>query len=288
MSQQPQSFLVLDSLNATPNVASNNSTFPINTNDVRTAPHSFNTVWKMNAPINNVARVYMKSLTLPCLWPNIRSSNGSNTLTVKNGAGTAYTITLPDRTYKDITTLLTSINSAFTLLGVSVSFGLYDALLKVIAPSDLPDALNTYGNICLQSTDPAMTVVSGILATQILGFSGTLDVRNNTYTQKLFCASNPYNLNYDQYVNMVFYTLPTHNIANQNGTSVSFHIPVPASSGTIMYSSSNLAFDSYLSNETKMPITQIGVVITDRFGYSINSRGIDWSVCLAMEYDDGL
>ena len=282
---QPQSFLVLDSLNATPNIASNNSTFNINTSDVRTAPHSFNTVWTMNAPINNVSRVYMKSLTLPCLWPNIRSSNGSNILTIKNGAGTAYTITLRDRTYKDVSTLITSLNYELGSMPISCVFGTYETLLKGVGPADRPDVLHTYGNLCIQSTDPALTVVPGILATQILGFSGTNDVRNNTNAQKLLCASNPYNLNCDQYVNMIFYTLPTHNIINQNGSSVSFHIPVPASSGTIMFSSSNLAFDSYLSNGTKMPITQIGVVITDRFGYSINSRGIDWSVCLALEYE---
>ena len=270
----PQSFLVLDSLNATPNFASNNSTFNINTNDVRTAPHSFNAVWTMNSPINNVSRVYLKSLTLPCLWPNIRSSNGSNKMGFKMGNGTVYTITLPDRTYKDVATLIASINYQLGNSPANCILTLYnETTLSTVSPADRADALQSYGNVCVQSTDPALTVVSGILATQMLGFSGTNDVRNNNASQKLLVASGSYNLNPDQYVNMVFYTLPTHNIANQNGSSVSFHIPVPASSGTIMFSSSNLAFDSYLFNKTGLPITQIGVVITDRFGYSINSRG---------------
>ena len=203
------------------------------------------------------------------------------------GNGTVYTITLPDRTYKDVATLIASINYQLGNSPANCILTLYnETTLSTVSPADRADALQSYGNVCVQSTDPALTVVPGILATQMLGFSGTNDVRNNNASQKLLVASGSYNLNPDQYVNMVFYTLPTHNIANQNGSSVSFHIPVPASSGTIMFSSSNLAFDSYLFNKTGLPITQIGVVITDRFGYSINSRGADWSACLALEYNE--
>lgn len=275
-----QTYLVLDSKDSTYTTISQNSTYNIDPTSAINCPNSFNTVWTLRRPIRNVQRIYLKSLVLPILFPNVRSSNGSNTLTVMNTTTQAtYTITLPDRTYTDISTLLNRINSAFTTSfpSITVTFLQFTAY----------DTNHCYNNVAVFSPHVSnISVVPSILA-DMLGFNGAT---NDPLIGTTRVASGTYNLNYDHYLNMTIVTTPDHNIENQNGNAVSFHIPIGVSSGTIMYSSSNLSFDSYIQNYKGTVINSIGVVITDRFGYSVNSRGADYAMCLALDYytDDNI
>lgn len=270
-----QSYLVLDTISSTYNTSSQNSTYPINANSVTTCPNSFNTVWTLTRPLRNVAKIYLKTLTLPVLFPNVRSSNNSNTLTVTSSANVPYTITLPDRVFKDVQSLITRINAEFTALYPTqgISFSLYT----------LEDITQCYGYVAVTSASLTSISVKPSILAKMLGFSNPAsDILVSGNTKRV--ASGSYNLNYDNYLNMTIYTTPDHNMENQNGTPVSFHIPVPVSSDTIMFTSSNLSFDGYVQNYQGTVINTIGIVITDRFGFSINARNADYSLCLALEY----
>ena len=50
-----------------------------------------------------------------------------------------------------------------------------------------------------------------------------------------------------------------------------------------MYSGSNAGYDAYIPVNTVNVINKINVVITDRYGFNICSRGLDWSCTLAIE-----
>ena len=271
-----QSYLVLDSYFSTYATNNQNSTYNMDATNAILCPSSFNTLWTLRRPVRNVAKIYLKSLTLPILFPNVRSSNKSNTLTLKNtSTQTLYTVTLPDRTYKDITTLNTALTNAFKTAypANSFTFALYNTY----------DSTNCYGNVSVKCLEfSTLAVVTDTILAEMLGFSSASDPLVGSFR----IASGAYNLSYDHYLNMTIYTTPDHNIENQNGNAVSFHIPVPVSSDTIMFSSSNLSFDSYIQNYKGTVINTIGVVITDRFGFSLNSRNADYSMCLALEYYD--
>ena len=125
-----QSYLVLDTKDSTYSTANQNSTYTIDSTSAIACPNCFNTTWVLRRSLHNVSKIYLKSLMLPILFPNVRSSNKSNTITVVNNSTQAtYTITLPDRTYTDITSLLTRINTAFlsAFPAINVVFALYTA-----------------------------------------------------------------------------------------------------------------------------------------------------------------
>ena len=273
-----QSYLVLDTKDSTYSTANQNSTYTIDSTSAIACPNCFNTTWVLRRSLRNVSKIYLKSLMLPILFPNVRSSNKSNTITVVNNSTLAtYTITLPDRTYTDIASLLTRINTAFlsAFPAINVVFALYTA-------SDTTHCYNNVGVTSSNVTNISVNITS-VLA-KMLGFTG---ITSDPLVGTTRIAGALYNLSYDHYVNMTICTTPDHNIENQNGNAVSFHIPVNVSSGTIMFSSSNLSFDSYIQNYKGTVINNISVVITDRFGYSVNSRNaVDYSMCLAFEYYD--
>lgn len=270
------SFLILDSNYSTFNVNSTNSTYNINSNAVNTMPNSFNTSFNLSYPLYNVNKIYLKSLTFPVIFNNVRSSNNSNTLTIRN-SGTNYTITLPDRTYASLSSLLTRINAEYTTQfpALNVNFQLYTT----------DDTDKCYGNVCFTSTLTAPVVQPSILAT-MLGFSTTNDILKVISTVYYQIASSSYNIFYDNYINMLVYNLVDNNVMSSNGIRSSFYIPINASSGVVLYQNSNATFDSYITNSSNIPITQIGVTFIDRYGFSIPSRGGDWTAVLMIEYNE--
>ena len=256
-----QSYLVLDSVSSIYNTSNQNSTYPLVADSPIACPNAFNTVWQLSRPLRDVSKIYLKGLTLPVLFPNVRSSNNSNTLTVTSSENVPYAITLPDRVYKDIQSLITRINGDFAARYPTqgISFSIYT----------LEDITGCYGNIAVTSNSlTSISVQTSILA-KMLGFNNSSDILVSSNTKRV--ASGSYNLNYDNYINLTIYP-------------VSFHVPVPVSSDTIMFTSANLTFDGYVQNYRGTVINTIGVVITDRFGYSINARNADFSMVLALEY----
>ena len=272
----PTSFLILDSNNSTYNVSSNNSTYTINSSAVNTMPNSFNTNFVLSRPLYNVKKLYLKSLSFPVIWNNIRAANQSNTLTITN-SGTNYTITLPDRTYTSVATLIARINTEYATVypALAVNFQIYTT----------DDTDKCYGNVAFSSTLSAPVVQPSILAT-MLGFSSTNDILKLISTTYYRIASSSYNIFLDSYVNMLVYNLVDSNVMSSNGVRSSFYIPVTSSSGNVLYNSSGNQYDSYIQNSSNVPITNFGITFVDRWGYSIPSRGADWTAVLMIEYNE--
>lgn len=271
----PFSFLNLDSLNANYNTSSINSTFSVDISNCLTCANAFNAEYDLRVPLRNVKRIYLKSVELPIGFPNIRSSNLSNTLTVATGesSGTTYSITLNDKVYQSIDTLISDINSAFSTAYPSVN----------IVFSTNTSSTN-YGFVKLTTTSTGIFtsgiyVRSGILANDILGFNSSSDI--TTSTSRI--ASGIYQLSLDTYVNMWISNLQNSNTFNNSGVPCSFKIALPAASNTILFSGSNLNYDSFITVDPSTPISKLNVILYDRYGKSINSRNLDWSFTLMVE-----
>ena len=244
------------------------STFP---NSSATA-NSFNSVFTLQTPVVNAKRMWLKSLELPIGWPNIRASNFSNSITIgtlQNGTGTNYTITLVDKIYNSMKTLIDDINTAFQTAypAFVISFSIDPitglALLDAgSAPTEFPTAVFLQPNI---------------LVNTILGFPSSY-----TTNSVVRYATRYYILNPDLYITLYLPGLSSDNI-NASGIPSSFKIPLPVPSGSILFQASNLSYDSCI-NLTNNSISSLTCVVKDRWGYSVNSRGLDWSFTVAFEF----
>ena len=70
---------------------------------------------------------------------------------------------------------------------------------------------------------------------------------------------------------------------NANGVLCHFKIITNATSGVVYYSSENNSYIQSIEVNSSIPIQSINVVMTDRWGYSLNSSGLDYSFSLAFE-----
>ena len=70
---------------------------------------------------------------------------------------------------------------------------------------------------------------------------------------------------------------------NQNGILCHFKIITNATSGIVYYSSENNSYAQSIEVNSHIPITSLNIVMTDRFGLSLNSSGLDYSFTLAFE-----
>ena len=267
-------FLNLDSKDSTYSSQTTNNSYAFDGSSSTKAPNSYNTEWNLRIPINNPRRIWLKSIEIPLAFSNIRSSNLSNTITVSTSytGGTQYTITIPDKTYSSIQILLDDINAAFlsTYPTVNIIFS-----INTIAAD--------YGFVKITTSSSAIFtsgifVQKGMLASTILGFTFQRD--DAPMLTKV--ASCMYLLNADNYINLWIKNLSS-NDCNNNGVPSSFKIPLVSVNGSVMYSGSNIGFDSYINVNSVTVISKIQIVITDRWGYSINSRGLDYSLTLAIE-----
>ena len=267
-------FLNLDSKDSTYSTTQTNNTYLFDSASTTRAANSYNTEWNLRVPINNPKRIWLKSIELPIGFANVRESNLSNTMTVQTlyTGGTQYTITLPDKIYNNIQSLLDDINAAFLFSYPTVN---------IVLSINTSTTDNGFVRITTSSTaifTSGIFVKSGLLASTILGFS--FDKNDGPLPSKV--ASAMYLLNPDNYCNLWIKNLSS-NDCNNNGVRSSFKIPLASVNGSVMYSGSNIGFDSYINVNSVTIISKIQIVITDRWGYSINSRGLDYSLTLAIE-----
>ena len=251
-------------------------------NSVTELPNSYNAEWTFRKQILNPKRLWLKSLELPIGWCNVRANNGSNSITVSTSTTIGvneFTISLPDTVYQEIDLLITDINAAFLEAYPATSI-LFSIIPSGASKGQLIVKSTTYAN-----GSTVLYLRNGVLANDILGFG-----KDNLFIDPLFnnspfairCASGKYLLNPDSYVNMYIPNISSGD-SNVNGVPSSFKIPVLAINDTVMFSASNLTFDSYVLVDNIQVLNKLQIVILDRWGYNINSRGLDYSITFAVE-----
>lgn len=269
-------FINLDSKDSTYSTTQTYNSYVFDITSLVNAPNSYNCEWSLRIPIEKVKRIWLKSIELPLNFGTIRSSNGSNTITVTTTAtglgGSTYTISLYDKIYTSISTLLSDINSAFATAYPAVN--IVFALISNGLPNNGFVQISTSSSAIFTS---GIYIQPGILANTILGFDkifdGTINIRY---------AKNSYLLNPDNYINLYLPNLSSGDM-NINGVPSSFKIPLVSTTNTVLFTSSNIAFDQYITVSNVNVINKVQAVITDRWGFNINSRGLDYSMTLAFE-----
>lgn len=227
--------------------------------------HSFFSNFPM-VTVPNVTAISLASVEMPVNFYNIRNSNLSDTMTIAIGSS-SFTVVVPNINYLSIQSLLDAINYA---LG-SVN-GTGWTLVFSINPS-IPTSVMVTTNLMNANS---ITIQNGVLSNTILGMAPSGD--NSTLGVMKF--SNSFNLNPDNYLNMVIknMAIPTN---NPSGIPCTFKIPLPTSASQILFYNNQILQRRILPNLTIPEKLQIQIL--DRWGFPIFSNGGDYSFSLCVE-----
>jgi hypothetical protein len=233
------------------------------------SPNSFNSTFKLNHPLKNIKRIQLCSVELPISWNNIRAASNTNIFTITDNSSNKYSITLPDKTYNSINTLMIDMQNLFTLN--------YPSLLITLTIST---ANYYYGFLQLISTNNIFSSGIGVIQNNlayILGFRSNANIIGTDYV----IAPCSYLINPDNFINMYITGInQTSTNPNNNGVKSTFKIPVDAINGIVYYNSTFSSFLQTVETNPHMVIQSITVQLIDRWGYNLNSLGLDYSFTL--------
>lgn len=227
--------------------------------------------------LHNVSQISLKSLELPILFPNVRNSGSMNQFAITI-SGTVYSVTLPTQNYVSIGTLCTDITTAFA--GVTLP---NSGVLTLSA-----GLTNVICSIVSQNVQTIFTINNTQLAFYILGFKNqsaqinTTSGSNRTSTRNGLCS---FNLNIDNYLNILLSNVSASNNANANGSPCSFKIPLNGLYNDILYLQENQTFKQFITLSGSNVLNYIKVSVTDRFGNILTNNGNDFSFTLEFQYN---
>lgn len=263
------------------------------------ASQAFNTRLSMSSAIKNIKSISLKSVEFPFQQFNVRSTNTSIQMRViYNGISKTENLTIKEKNYTDILSLLTDLNTAFAtkissiteLAGFFVVFSLNPLNNKVLITSN-PDraevaGIVVYGNLILEFSKLLYNIlgfyyINNYDANKFYGVLGsTTDL--NSY---LPCAGN-YNLQPDNYFNMSFTNIET-SPSNANGNATTFKIPLNGSYGEVIYYTvSDGSEQKVYIDRPNTTLDYLNLVITDRWGFPVYSNGANISFTLNIEYEE--
>jgi hypothetical protein len=164
--------------------------------------------------------------------------------------------------------LLTDINTAITVLGIStntITLGISSS-----NPNKVSITLSTSATLVINTTG---------LSQYILGISG------QSVTGTILNATNNFLLNVDNYINIYFSNIPSTSHNNSGSVMASYKLPLNCTSNVVYYNADNQSFSQYIEiTDSNYVLTNINVKLLDRWGNIIPSQGLDYSFTLAIEY----
>ena len=261
--------LNIDTFNCRYNVSNQYQTYSLDTASIKTAPNAYNITVPLSFRRSNVRRISLKSLEMPVAFPSVRQTSNLNLLLLADtiNFSSPKAIVLADKNYTSVAALIADINTAFTAT--------WPTLLLTMSL----DA--TTGNIKITSTNAtafpgSIYVKAGNLA-YMLGFRSGIDSQGS----RSVTASSSYRLSIDDYVN-IYLPQFNSNCVNTNNVNCSFKVPLNTTNGVVYYRNDMNPF--FINVASGYHFSEITVLITDRFGYSLNSWGQDVSLTLELEY----
>jgi hypothetical protein len=240
----------------------------------------FKCSFNLKRPLKKIKSISLKSVEMPILFPNIRSSNTSYAMTiyfVYTPYASSFTVkplvsanasmsSVTDINYTSITTLLNDLNT-YTA-SVITAFGGLTMSFSV-------DAAN---RIIITTNAQSVNIPYSILSNNILGFP----IGTQTITSGKIVSTNFYNLSYDNYLTMHIYNLPLES-NNVNGNSSTFQIPLDVTYQQVLYYDENNKYKQIIPfTDDAFVLNAIYVQIYDRFGYTINPYNGNFSFTLEI------
>ena len=116
----------------------------------------------------------------------------------------------------------------------------------------------------------------------ILNISSAINQVAGIYTSPYI-----YNLGYDSYIQMCFYNVPSI-FSSQGNVPSALKIPLNTNSFNILfYSTDRSDYDQALTiSDTNFILSQMRIIMYDRYGYALNNGNLDYSFTIAIEYLD--
>ena len=265
-------FIHFDSLNQKYCSSNAFNTFPFDITNPTSCPNAFNCDFALPQPKYNIKKIYLRSIEIPLGFNNVRANSNLHYISIATTYiggvySNFYNVYLPDKTYKDINTLLADINTGYALAFPTIN---------------IVFSLNASGLVQVSSTSTAIfTNLIYVVSTNLsylLGFRNNL----NTSTTRLTVAAGVYILNIDNYISM-YITNVSASSTNANQTLCHFKIPLNATNGIVYYNSESASFSQFINVNPSLVIQKLNICIYDRFGFSLHSNNLDYSYSLGLE-----
>jgi len=237
-----------------------------------TTGNAYDVNFTLSNTYKKIRKINLVSLEMPITFTNIRNENTSNIINITIGRTTNYNITLSNKNYTSISTLLTDINTAFSQIGT----------VNTRPTLSLGDRIS--GNNCVRITIPTANTIQifdSILMNTILGFpKGYYNYLRDPVSNIL--GSYSYNLNYDNFV-ALYLNIPSTCTSSGNHL-ISYKIPLNALSGMVYYLGQNNTFEqSIVISDQNFVLNNFRIQVFDRFGYPI-IQATDYTFSLSFFY----
>jgi hypothetical protein len=188
-----------------------------------------------------------------------------------NASGNSYTnttITLSNKNYTDIDSLLTDINMLLASRSINLSFELNSSNLVQIVKTR---TINRY------------YFITSNLLNIILGFTSSTALSAVNTTGAILTAIRQPNLNFDNYISLFIKNIP-HNSSSSNQL-ISFKIPLNGSGNIIYFNSENISFSQYITiTDQNLVVDKLQIVVYDRFGNQLTNNGFDYSLTVGFSF----
>ena len=208
-------------------------------------------------------KITLKSIEIPVKINSVRNNSNTNIFSYSADNITYKSFTLIDEDFTDISVLITRLNERVvaTYPADNMTFSLVSNKVKL--------------------TSTVLTTI--YIKDTTLAFMCGFDSYTNLLTTNNNSAQLPYLLSMDLYLN--FNITNVSSITNNaNGLPSSFKISLNSVCNSIFYYGENTSYTQTINIGNCPVLEKISVCITDRWGYSLNSLGMDYSFSLAFEY----
>ena len=242
---------------------------------VAATKYADNVSWTLQQPVSCSALCF-RSMEFAVGINNVRNQSDLNHLQLVINGATIVDYWIPEANYSTISQLITAMNLVLNVDSFTVSLNSNNLAVITQTQTHLPFA-----------------VVPTNFAVSILGYRSvpqptSLYAPVSSYNQSnsVSCiASSPYNLSADTYVCLYITNLQCtreNNISTAGAINrCHFKIPVSAAYGQVYFFNSNTSFEQVIHTDATLPITQLKIQMTDRFGSSFLNAGsadFDWSL----------
>jgi hypothetical protein len=227
----------------------------------------------MNQSFRNVQRVFLTAIELPIGFVNIRTGSTDTLQFTLNNV--KYTTILPEKQYNVISALVADLN--LVCIGV---------VPNVVITFSISNSLTLPLRLIITFSGSTVTTSFNIIDTNlskfILGFRSGIDSLANM----VYAASySNYNLNPDSYVLMYIPTLNGLNSTMGGGAISTFKIPLNTVANQIYFYQEGISFkQSIETNSSNLTLSDLTVIIYDKYGKNLNPKGYDYSFSLTVEY----
>ena len=238
----------------------------------------FNTNFVLSETLRNVSKISLKSIELPISNHNLRSPYTSINLKYNNAF---FTYTLSNKTYNDITTFITDLNTLVSGLQTSMATGEICPVFSVSTTQ-----LNKLVVKATLLSSSTLYIYSTGLISYYLGsinlIADSKTLTSGTLYLHSFNLINVYNLCFDTYYNMIISNLDNQT-SNNNNYPCHFKLIVNAQNNSIYFSGENSSYIQALELNNKT-LTSLNIEIRDRYNNLIINQ-LDYSFTLEFQYN---